>query len=183
MVRKIGGVRPSYISVMDENPHNERFWQAYEEYSDAIFRHCYFRVYDRERAKELVQECYLKTWEYLIKGHEIENLRAFLYRTATNLVIDESRRRQTLSLEEAIENGFQPVAVATDPTVQAEVVGALRTLERLDPKHREAVRLRYLDGLGPQEIAAVLGESENNVSVRIHRGLTKLRQHLGLVTR
>jgi DNA-directed RNA polymerase specialized sigma24 family protein len=35
--------------------------------------------------------------------------------------------------------------------------------------------MRYVDGLSPQEIAGLIGESENVVSVRVHRGLKKLR--------
>ena len=36
--------------------------------------------------------------------------------------------------------------------------------------------MRYIDDLSPQEIAEVVGESENLVSVRIHRGLVRLRE-------
>ena len=77
---------------------------------DAIFRHCYFRVFDRERARDLVQETFLKTWEYLTRGHDIENIRAFLYRVATNLIIDDSRRKKEISLEQLSESGFDPAA-------------------------------------------------------------------------
>ena len=36
--------------------------------------------------------------------------------------------------------------------------------------------MRFIDELSPKEIAAILGVSENVVSVRIHRGIKKLRQ-------
>ncbi len=153
----------------------EAFLKAYDELADAIFRHCYFRVYDRERAKELVQECFLRTWEQISRGREIKNLKAFLYRVATNLTIDEARKRREESLEAWLENGFEPAAkaVAAD---QAEAGRILSAAARLDPKYREVLLMRYVEGLGPAEIAEIIGESENNVSVRIHRALERLRQ-------
>jgi RNA polymerase sigma-70 factor (ECF subfamily) len=52
---------------------------------------------------------------------------------------------------------------------------ALKALQALPDPYREAVTMRYVDGLSPQEIASVIGESENVVSVRVHRGLKKLK--------
>ncbi len=89
-------------------PLEDIFIKAYDDHSDAIFRHCYFRVFERERAKELTQEVFIKTWEYLRNGQEVKNLRAFLYRVANNLVIDESRKKKANSLEAMQEQGFDP---------------------------------------------------------------------------
>jgi len=36
--------------------------------------------------------------------------------------------------------------------------------------------MRYMNDLSIQEISEISGESENNISVRIHRGLEKLKQ-------
>ena len=71
-----------------------KFLEAYDQYSDAIFRYCYYRVYDREKAKDCVQEAYCRTWKYMESGKEIENLRALLYRIATNIIIDDSRKKK-----------------------------------------------------------------------------------------
>ena len=47
----------------------KEFEKAYDLYADAIFRHCYLRVSDRELAKDLMQEAFMKTWEYLASGY------------------------------------------------------------------------------------------------------------------
>ena len=75
------------------------FSDAYEEYKDAIFRHCYFHTFDREQAKDAMQETFIKTWQYLESGHKIDNLRAFLYKVATNLIINAARKKKSVSLE------------------------------------------------------------------------------------
>lgn len=69
--------------------------EAYDAYADAIFRHCYFRVFSRERAKELMQETFLRAWDQMVKGEEIRHMRGFLYRVANNLIIDESRKKRS----------------------------------------------------------------------------------------
>ena len=155
----------------------KQFLQAYEELSDAIFRHCYFRVFNRERAKELMQDTFTKTWEYLSKG-SVQNLRAFLYRVANNLIIDESRKKKEESLEMLQESsGFDPGEDTKDKLINfMEGKEVIKMLNKIDPKYRLAISMRYIDDLSPKEISEVLDETENNVSVRIHRGLKQLKE-------
>ncbi len=159
----------------DQTP-EELFLAAYEEYADALLRHCMLRVRDRELAKDIVQEAYSKTWVYMSEGKEIEYLRAFLYRVANNLIIDWARKKKSSSLDTLMEDdGFEPV----DENVKdfADVPAAreaLKLLGELDVMYRTAITMRYLDEMSPREIAEALGVSENVVSVRIHRGIEKL---------
>src|SRR3989344_5014591 len=110
----------------------ESFLRAYEEHHDAIFRYCYYRVYDRERAVELMQEAFTKTWERIVTGHTITHPRAFLYTTARNLIIDYVRKKKEQSLEQMQENGFQPVAETGDPHAKIDAKDALQKLQQLD---------------------------------------------------
>lgn len=158
----------------------KQFLKAYDQFSGAIFRHCYFRVFNRERAKELVQDCFMKTWEYLAKGERVDNLRAFLYRVANNLIIDNSRKRKEASLDQMVEEeGFEPASETKDRLIGfLEGKEAIRTLERLSPAYRQVVQMRYMDDLDIKEIAGIIGESENNVSVKLHRAVKQLREIL-----
>jgi len=163
----------------------QRFSDAYERYSDELFRHCSLRLSDRERAVELTQECFLKTWEYIERGERVEDFRPFLYRTLRNLIIDEYRRKKTHSLEAMLEGSEDKNIEALMPqdesnTLEAAVnrfegKRALEALKKLPDLYREVLALRYVESLTPKEIAEIMDESENAVSVRIHRGLHKLR--------
>src|SRR3989344_8270173 len=86
----------------------EQFLEAFDKYSDDIFRYCYYRVFDRDKAKDVVQDAYCRTWKYVKDGKTIENMRAFLYRTAKNIIIDDSRKKKSFSLDQMIEKGFMP---------------------------------------------------------------------------
>lgn len=156
----------------------KEFWKAYEAYADALFRHCYFRMYDRELAKDLVQEAFTRTWSYLAEGKEVENTRAFLYRVLHNLIVDEARRKKPLPFDPALEEIPQPTNLPeiVGNTLAGEKV--MKLLDQLDGKYQEVIVMNFVDGLSPKEISAIIGESENVVSVRIHRGLKKVRELL-----
>lgn len=161
---------------IDENA----FIAAYDAHADAIFRYCYFRVFDRERAKELMQDTFLRAWEYVQKGTEVENLRALLYRIAHNLSVNEVRRHKAYSIDEMQEvAGYDPEDHQTrSPEEEAEVSLVLRHIARLDPAQREVLTLRYIEGLSVSDIAAIRKELPNTVSVRIARALKELRTRI-----
>jgi len=154
----------------------QQLCEAYDRYADSIFRHCYYRVGDRERAKDLTQDAFLKTWRYMREGGDVANLKAFLYRTATNIVIDEWRKPATASLDELQEQyGFDPPSPDERLPLQLDGADALQMVHHLDDRSRAIVIMRYVDGMPVKEIAELTGETENAVSVRLHRALKRLR--------
>lgn len=160
------------------------FTDAFELYSDELFRHCLLRLSDRERALELTQEAFLRAWEYA-QNEEIREFRPFLYRTLRHLIIDEYRKHKTVSLEGMVEAQENPDLEALLPpdegnTLEAAMsrfdgAQALAFIKELPDTYREVLLFRFVDGFSPKEIAEYISESENVVSVRIHRGLKKLR--------
>ena len=63
------------------------FLESYNLYSDEVFRFALFKLSDREKAKDVAQEAFMKMWLYLSKGNEIKNARAFLYKIAGNSIV------------------------------------------------------------------------------------------------
>ena len=170
---------------MSTHKHMEQvFISAYDEYADAIFRHCFFRVSDRERAKELSQEVFVRAWEYLKKhsDDEVENMQALLYHIARNLIIDEyrGRKKQSVSLDVLNEeDGFDPADNGHEEIIRASEMGEVKkAMEELPDHFREDLLLRYVDDMGVKDVAELLGEKENAISVRIHRGIAELRKIL-----
>ncbi|MBI5138178.1 MAG: sigma-70 family RNA polymerase sigma factor [Candidatus Vogelbacteria bacterium] len=162
------------------------FLEAYEAYADAIFRHCLFRVREREKAKDITQETFTRTWEYMRSGKKIDYMRAFLYRVAKNLIIDNGRvSGRTTSLESCMEDGMQPEEDEGVPyEFSAEARMLAKYVDQLDPMYREVIIMRYMEDLSVHDIAHQIGETETNVSVRIHRAIEKLRTlgHVNLET-
>lgn len=157
------------------------FLESYEEFSDAIFRYCLFQTSQKEVALDITQDTFTKTWQYLQKGEEVDNIKAFLYRVAKNLIIDYRRKKKSYSLDEMMEAG---VDIGSDDDTEAEHDKArekekvLKTLEKMDDKHREILTMRYVEEMSIKEIADILEISHNHVSVMIHRSAQALKKVL-----
>jgi RNA polymerase sigma-70 factor, ECF subfamily len=155
------------------------FMEAYNAHGDAIFRHCYFRLFNRDRAKEIMQDTFMRTWEQIVKGTDILNIKAFLYRIATNLIIDETRKKKTESLDVLQEKGFNPSFTTIDAIFNSIDLGMVKeVLYRIDSKYRDVIVMRYLNDLSVKEIASIMDISQNVISVRIHRGLKEVKKIL-----
>lgn len=171
------------VSVSKVESHEERFLKAFDDYSDALFRHAVYRLSDRERAIEIAHDTFTKVWSYIRAGHEIDAYKPFLYKVMNNLIIDEYRKRKELSLDallaeegtdegsfpELQEGGIEELTFSLDAQKASLLLGELPLV------YREVLTFRFVDGLGPKEISELIEESENVVSVRIHRGLKILK--------
>ena len=166
---------------MEDN--EQLFRKAFEKHADELFRHASMRLPDRDRALNLTQECFLRAWGYVQRGEEIREMRPFLFRTLRHLIIDEyrGRKKKTFSLEALKEDGFDP-SFTGDSHILAESDTRVITkaMHELPDNYREVLFLRYIDELPVKEVAELVGESENAISVRIHRGLKILRKNLGI---
>lgn len=154
------------------------FTEIFQAHADAIFRHCAFKLLDRALAHDLTQETFLRMWQQIEKGRDIENMKAFLYRIADNLIIDHVRKKKSISLDDLQEQGFDPGQEDTSAQSRLEMGRAMLALGKLEEPYRKVIELRYVEGLGVSEIAALTGDPPNTVSVRIHRALEQLRSHL-----
>jgi RNA polymerase sigma factor (sigma-70 family) len=166
----------------DRSESERQFVVMYEEYADAIFRFCYFKLRDREAALELSQETFARMWRYLSGGQEIEHARAFAFRVARNAIADHVRKSRPLyahQMGESAEHLLDPAAESGTES-DAEVAGILDCLKGLPERDQEAVTLRYIESLSVSEIAESLGELPNTVSVRIKRALQTLRECVGV---
>ena len=166
--------------------HETRFLKAFDEYNDALFRHALLRISNRERAVDLVHDTFTKVWSYIRDGYEIESFRPFLYKVLNNLIIDEYRKRKEASLDamlemEGVDEGsFEGLSENSTEVLAATIDGrkAFELLDELPDQYKEVIVLRFVDQLGPREISELIEESENVISVRIHRGLKLLRQKI-----
>ncbi len=169
---------PTSLHMLGTNTDKEKkFLKVYEDLADPVFRHCYFRLSDREKAKDVVQETFKRFWEYLGK-EKIENTKAFVFKIANNLIIDSYRKKKEESLDTLTEEGFD-VRSDDHEAILNSVMGRELTsmLDQLSDTYRDLIVMRYIDDLPIYEIASVTGLNENVVSVRIHRGLALLRKN------
>ena len=132
---------------------------------------------DRAIAEELVQEAFTRVWASPRTPSAEPDFRRWLYRAITNLARDFHRRRV---LESRLRFWDPPAIDPVEEVVhRAEDRELLRAVIALPLKDRQAIYLRYFDGLPFAEIAQVMGTTESAARVRVHRALKELRGRLG----
>jgi RNA polymerase sigma-70 factor, ECF subfamily len=165
----------------DHVHHNQKMRymsEAYESYADDLFRFCLVKTRNRDQALDIVQETFLKTWNYL-KDNDIDEIRAFLYRVARNSIIDGSRKKKTDSLEALIdEHAFE---VKDNTPLFTEALSARQAFELLeswDSEYRELLIMKYIEGLTLDEMADITSISKETLSVQLHRAQKYAREYL-----
>ncbi len=159
---------------------NNEFLAVYDQLADPLFRHCLYKISNREKALDLVQDTFTRAWQYLSEGKKVTHLKSFIYKIANNLIIDEYRKRKSESLDSLVEEGFDPAEAEshTRMVLSAEARIAVEGIKHLPEPYRKIMELRFISGHAINEIADLVGESENNVSVRLTRGTQKLKEIL-----
>lgn len=160
-----------------ENEQQALFSKLFEEYQDAIFRFVFFRVGNRHIALDITQDTFVRLWGHLAKGGAIEHEQAFVYRIAKNAVIDYYKKSKSSSLDNLLENGFDPeTTINTDEIFRNDDIKMVQgLLEDLDEESKQIIFLRYTEEKPIEEIADLYGKTTNAMTVRIHRIIQKLK--------
>jgi RNA polymerase sigma-70 factor (ECF subfamily) len=162
----------------------EAFARLYDLYVTPIYRFIYFKVSNRQDAEDLTSEVFLKTWQYIVDSEQgVENLRALLYRTAKNLVIDFYRKKSNKDIirEEEFINNIEDER-QQNLLAQIETATEMKNMEvilrKMKSDYREVLILRFIEELSINEIADVLDKSKGAVRVLIHRAIKVARELL-----
>ena len=169
---------PTYYDVTQQQRQTleREFLALYDTFGIAVFRHCYFRISDRDQALDLLQETFYRVWRHLDGGGTLEQPKAFIFRIAHNLIVDQYRRHTEDSLDAMLAGGFDYTDGSESAILQSVTEREITALmESLNPAYRDVVVMRYIDDMAVRDIAVLMGLTENTVSVRLHRGLQKLR--------
>jgi len=159
----------------------EAYGKIYDLYARRIYRFVYFKVSSVEEAQDITADVFLKAWSYLLdeKGAEVRHLSALLYSIARNRVIDHYRSR---SNKEALPLAESAEEILADDRMDLKKVDAnldAKMLEKrmrsLKDEYREVLVMKYLDELETDEIARILGKTNGNVRVLLHRATEALR--------
>lgn len=174
-------IRDSLIIERIKNGDSEAFAEVYDEYNQKIYRYLFFKVPNTEVAEDLTGQVFLKFWEYVRQADKkIDNLQAFLYHIAHNLLIDYYRtRKDNLSLD----NISGQIATAAEKKVEFIHQGKnmdrlIKALAELSDDYNDLITLRFIEDYSVREIAALLGKTENNVRVTLHRAIKALKEIL-----
>src|SRR5215212_140885 len=158
------------------------FHAIFDEYQDRIYNCVYRFMGNAEDANDLTQETFLRAYAALPKVRGELKVGPWLYRIATNLCMDQLRRRKLIRWE-PLDNllaVFHPKQVAKDSpegeTLRQESREMVhRVLEKLPPKYRACLVLREYQDMSCEEIAEVLGTTRSAVKSLLFRAREEFR--------
>jgi RNA polymerase sigma-70 factor (ECF subfamily) len=154
------------------------FAELYDRHVVRVYRHIYYLVGDAREAEDLTAQTFLKAWEaigrYKERGAPIV---AWLLRIAHNLTVSYLRsKRDHSELEDVYvdhKRAGNPEEVLEQSTDEKSVREAVMQLR---DEQRQVIMLRFVEEMGYQEVAQVIGKSVPAVRVIQHRALGNLRK-------
>lgn len=143
----------------------QEFTKIVREHKDTIYMVCYMFSKDNDEVQDLYQEILINLWRSLPSFEGRSNVRTWLWRVSLNtcISIDRKKRRgKSIPLEMDID-------LYNDADRDTKQIKLLHErINRLGPFDR-AIILLWLENMSYEEIGAIVGISEKNVSVRLYR--------------
>jgi RNA polymerase sigma-70 factor (ECF subfamily) len=151
--------------------------RLFGEFRTPIYRYSYGLLHNASQAEDITQECFLRLFAELRTGTRIDHVKAWLFRVAHNLSVDEQRRYEgrAESLDEEALQKADDQAVSTEEAMlhQERLVRMRAAMDRLSAQQRACLLLRA-ENFRYREIADLLGITKSTVFENIRRGLTHL---------
>ncbi len=156
----------------------DAFGVLYTHHLDAIYRYVYFRVSDVPLAEDLTEEVFVRAWtaipNYKPQGHRFTS---WLYRIASNIVVDHYRRKASQGGENEAEMEKLPDTQSLPEeqlAKQQDYASLARAVQQLGDDEQHVIILRFVEGLSHREVADAIGKSEGASRVIQHRALEAL---------
>jgi RNA polymerase sigma-70 factor (ECF subfamily) len=160
------------------------FAEIFERYNDLLYAHAYNKLRNKEEARDIVQDVFVRFWN---KHAEIDiksNLSGYLYIMVRNSIFSLISHKSVVNHYAASFNQFRYEGEAiTDHLIREKQLSSIIAAEiaALPPRMREVFELSRKDNLSNRQIAERLGLSEFTVADQIKKALRVLRLRIGLV--
>jgi RNA polymerase sigma-70 factor (ECF subfamily) len=138
---------------------------------------------DKSDAEDIVQKTLVKVYDYKFKYKARNEFSTWVYTIARNYSINEKKRNRQLSYDQMEEDGkdlsFAASSDSNDDILNKDVSEIfLRELDKIKPKYREVISMRYIQELDFKEIGEILNMNYDTAKSIARRGLSMLKERL-----
>lgn len=160
----------------------ESFGKLYDLYFAQIFRYLRSRCGNFQIAEDLAEDVFVRAWEKLpefIFNRRENYFRAWLFRIAHNLLVDEYRKiNPEVLVEHVPETSERGKHIETGIILDEKVKRMRKAISSLDKRAQRVITARFVSGLSHQEAAQMLNISPGNVRIIQFRALKQLKESL-----
>ena len=159
----------------------EQFSKIYDEYIQKIYRFVYLKVNSQDTAEDITSKVFTKAWQAFKAQNpnsEIRNISSFIYKIASNSVVDYYRQKGraiTVSATDLPEMADKAENAQNKAILSADLEVVKRALLKVKKEHQDVIIWHYLDDMPIAQMADILGKKEGTVRVMLHRGLKELQ--------
>lgn len=159
------------------------FKLVYETYKDKVHSLGYYMTGDREAAKDITQQVFLKVFTSILTFQYKASFSSWLFRLAMNVCRDYQRSVQRMKLF----SSDVPVSLTSYDSAPSQEENLFKermsetvqkVVMRMSPKLRTVIILKYIEDLSYSQIAELLGCSIGTVSSRLNRSHKILAEEL-----
>jgi RNA polymerase sigma factor (sigma-70 family) len=151
----------------------------FDRYNRPLFGYLFHSTGHRLESEDLVQTVFYRMLKYRQSFSETGEFRAWMYQLARNALIDSAKKRSRTVYEEDIATAselYQKNENLEENLHENEAAQLLqKALNKLPDDQRELLLLSKFQELPYREIAEIMGTSEGNIKVKIHRAINELR--------
>lgn len=160
----------------------DRFTQIYNEYKSSIYKFCLVKLHgDNESAEDCMQNTFIVLYRKMLNGVTIEYPRAFLYRTADNLILKCTEQKirhesKTVPLED-----YEDKACDEQYRIDSDIDYALlnkKLASILNDEEQKLFKLKYIDDLTIEQVSVVLDASQTAIAKRLQRVRDKIKNSI-----
>jgi RNA polymerase sigma-70 factor (ECF subfamily) len=164
------GIAPKFHNIMTTEEYNK----CVDDYSDGVYRFVLHNIRDEDKAKDIVQDSFIKMWEK-VGDVDYKKARSYIFTTAYHTMIDTIRRDKKLTSFEDIE--YNQSSGSKEYLGLKEIVRD--AVNKLPEIQRSVVLLRDYEGYSYEEIGEITGLTESQVKVYIYRARVFLKEYIG----
>jgi len=169
------------IHLQKSGEYDKAFNAIVDLYSERIYRHVRRFLCSHEDTNDLLQDIFIKIWKALPSFKGESQIYTWIYRIATNEVLNNLRRQKLFALVEmdsATERLIQKIDA--DPLFNGDRVQRElhKAIQRLPQKQRLVFNLRYFDEMKYEDISEITGTSVGALKASYHHAYNKIKTEL-----
>lgn len=155
---------------------NVAFDYLFDRYREAIHRLFVQRTGSRTDADDLLQETFIKVYIRIHRYNPVYTFGQWVYTIARNTFVDYVRKQQDdLPIDERFASPPSNIPTPEENIIRQQQRNQIeRYLDRMTPRYRELIVLRFFDELSYEEIADKLALPMGTVKTRIHRARAEM---------
>ncbi|MEJ2542946.1 MAG: RNA polymerase sigma factor [Calditrichaceae bacterium] len=158
-----------------KNSSSKSFQLIFMKYYDTLYRFIWMRTYDREVARDLLQDVFIRVWNSRHRLDKNKSFKAYLYQISNNLIIDMVRKNKTKEKIMEINKTLNYYDSEEQYYTNIDIQNAINLLPE---KLKTVVILSRFEGLNYMEIAEICQVSFQTVSYRLNKALKLMNKYL-----